>query len=136
MSHWIIKAPPEVVLHNINNVEARRTWEENYEVDDILQGNCYHGIERVVVKSPVMGFSKREIIRFRKTSAKAFQYPYLCLERSTNCMDHKYPLNKKVVRVNVTFSGNVIVPGPEPWTTKYWNHILFEFRNCAPFFRI
>ena len=61
----IIPWPPEVVLYNIQCLHQRKKWEDNYTEDDILEGDCYTGIERVVCKSPLIGFSKREMILHR-----------------------------------------------------------------------
>jgi len=116
MAESIIQAPPEVVLYQIQNVTVRQKWEDNYIVDEMLTGDHYSGIERVVVKSPVFGFSNREIIRYRETDAHFKQYPYMTYERSTNCRDGSE--KRKNVRVIVTISGDIIEPGPDPWTTK------------------
>ncbi|CAD7942458.1 unnamed protein product [Amoebophrya sp. A120] len=118
LAESIIHAPPEVVMHLIQNVQLRMSWEDNFMVDEMLEGDYYRGIERVVIRSPVFGFSNREIIRFREARCTpAFQYPYLAYERSTSSRDCAYPPTGKQVRVTVFMSGNTLEPGPKPGTT-------------------
>ncbi|CAD7936992.1 unnamed protein product [Amoebophrya sp. A25] len=117
-SECIIDAPPEVVLYLVQNIRMRMSWEDNFAEDTMLEGTNYRGVERVVIRSPVMTFSNREIIRFRDCKClPAFEYPYLCYERSTSLYDHIYNPSGKVVRVNVFMSGNTVEPGPRPGTT-------------------
>lgn len=108
------------MLYNVQCLEQRKTWETNYTVDDLVSGDCYEGVERVVCKSPVMGFAQREMVLFRQTKClPAFEYPYVTYCRSTDCMDHTYPPgNKKTVRASSTFCGDIFWPGPEPFTTR------------------
>mmetsp|Transcript_5872 Transcript_5872/g.14613 ORF Transcript_5872/g.14613 Transcript_5872/m.14613 type:complete len:482 (+) Transcript_5872:2586-4031(+) len=116
----VIQAPPEVVFHLVQNVKLRMQWEDNFLLDEMIEGDYYRGIERVLIKSPVMGFSNREIIRYRDSRCvPAFKYPYLAYERSTASRDHVYPPTGKQVRVNVFMSGNTLEPGPVPGTTKF-----------------
>lgn len=109
----ILQAPPEIVLYNVQCLEQRKTWETNYTVDDLVSGDCYEGVERVVCKSPVMGFAQREMVLFRQTKClPAFEYPYVTYCRSTNSVDATYPPgNKKTVRASSAFCGDIFWPG-------------------------
>ena len=63
------------MTHSNTKTQVRSSWEENFGDDKMLEGNNYRGVERLIVKSPVIGFSNREIIRFRDTKClPAFEY--------------------------------------------------------------
>jgi hypothetical protein len=91
------------VYKAIVDIEVRKSWDKNFDIYEKIESNEKYDVLYMILKSPVMFISQRELIQQRKIYSNPSDESKLIHFKS--CVHEKYPITEKYVRAETIISG-------------------------------